>query len=124
MSYEGKYFPPAAATFPPAVATFPPAVATFPAALKKQKLLKFLHDNFPQKIKKTISVIGEKDLSKNLGQLSTIFPLGLRPRGSKNSSFPRFWRVHFPAYDGNIYSSLVMTFLMDTKWRGTTVYTM
>ena len=51
------------------------------------------------KKRKIISVMAEKDFP-GLGKLSNIPPLGR----SKNSSFPRFWKVHIPAYEGNSYS--------------------
>ena len=70
-------------------------------------------------VKKIIENDIRQRLIQHLGQLSTLIPFGLRPRGSKNSSFPRFWKVHFPAYDGNSYSldsvSLFQMFIFDSQ---------
>ena len=60
-----------------------------------------------------------KRLSKTSVNSRLYFPSGWRPRGSKNSSFPRFWKVHFPAYDGNSYykyNNLSFTLLCDEFW--------
>ena len=48
------------------------------------------------KKKKIISVMAEKDFP-GLGKLSNIPPLGLRPRGGKNSSLPLPGKSIFPA---------------------------
>ena len=55
------------------------------------------------KKKKIISVMAEKNFP-DLDKLSNILPLGLRPRGSKNSSFISVWKVIFPSHYGNSYS--------------------
>ena len=45
---------------------------------------------------KIISVMAEKNFP-DLDQLSNILPLGLRLRGSKNSSLSLSWKFFFPA---------------------------
>ena len=66
-------------TFPPAVTTFPPAVelSLIGHSLPHiKKVITFLHENFPQKIKENDIRHRRKRLIQNLGQLSTILPLG------------------------------------------------